>query len=467
MSADLIIRDVRAVLPSGEKWADIEVNDGQITSISPAGQGGSAHRTIAGEGREAYPGLVDPHVHFRNDESAVPGDNFVDMAEAAARGGATSVIAFVLAPPQVTGRKAVLPIIESAQPVPVDFGLHYILWPHASSLDSIPELVEVGVGSFKMFLAYPERGFMFEGQLAIDAVERVAQTNSLMLVHCEDGTTAGWLDKLGRRSLGDRAAIQDYLAARPENLESVSVAQVGLWAAATRCSLHLVHLSTAQGVAAATSLRDRGQDVSLETCPQYLELGTEDLMRLGPLAKFAPVLRPPEHQAALWEAVSAGQVTIIGSDHSGHSAEAKREILEREGIFGVPFGMPGLETLFPVLYTAGVLTGRLSRGQLAALVSTNAAKRFGLFPRKGVIAVGSQADLLLVDPDVIKKVDGRTMRSNAGYSPFDGRELRGWPTYTILRGQVVCEEGNVIAAPGQFLRTTKHAAAVQFESSAV
>lgn len=454
MTADLVVRDVRAVLPDGVMHADVEVVDGRIAGIVPAGEAGAARSTLDGGGREAYPGLVDPHVHFRGDESAAPGDSFADMAECAARGGVTSLIAFVTAPPDAVGVDAVRPVLDAAVDVPVDFGLHHVLWPRTANLEGVAGLVEAGISSFKMFLAYPERGFMFDGDLAPEALDAVARAGGVMLVHCEDGHTIRWLDAAGRRKLGRSADILDYLAARPDDLEAVSVAQVGLWAAATGCPLHIVHLSTAPGFEAAKALRARGHDISLETCPQYLELDSGDLARLGALAKFAPVLRPPEHRAAIWSALQGGEVTIVGTDHSGHAGDTKRRIGDERGIFDVPFGMPGLETLLPVLYTAGVVSGRLTRSQLAGVLSANAARRFGWYPWKGAIRVGSSADLTLVDPDEERTVAAGNLHSNAGYSPFEGRSLRGWPSATILRGEVVYESGEIQAAPGRFLPTT-------------
>jgi dihydropyrimidinase len=206
-------------------------------------------------------------------------------------------------------------------------------------------------------------------------------------------------------------------------------------------------------VEAAVRLRDRGQDVSLETCPHYLELDSADLLRLGPLAKFAPVLRPGQHREALWTAVQRGQISIIGTDHSGHSGEAKQRIAAERGIFEVPYGMPGLETLLPLLYTAGVLSGRLTLPQLAAVLSTNSAKRFGWYPHKGAIQVGASADLTLVDPGDEREVAAARLRSNARYSPYEGRRLRGWPSATILHGELVWDGSALQSAPGSFIAT--------------
>jgi dihydroorotase-like cyclic amidohydrolase len=433
--------------------ADIEISDGLIVGVVPAGTGGRAQRTITGSGREAYPGLIDPHVHFRLEDAAAPGDGFADMAEAAARGGITSVLAFVSAPPDAVGAQAVRPVIEAAGESPIDFGLHHILWPRSENLAALPELVDLGVSSFKMFLAYPERGFMFDGEIAVIAMHRVSEAGGRMLVHCEDGNTIRWLDATARDRLGHHGDILDYLAARPVELEAVSVAQVGLWAEATQCPLYIVHLSTAEGVAMGRRLQEKGLDIALETCPQYLELDSSDLPRLGALAKFAPVLRGPQHREALWAAVEAGVISIIGTDHSGHRGEFKQRVCRERGIFDVPFGMPGLETLMPLLYTQGVLPGRISRPQLAALLSTNAARRFGWYPDKGEIRVGVSADLTLIDGASAHPVNASQFRSNAGYSPFDGRTLFGWPTTTVLHGEIVLDEGELHSFPGGFAPT--------------
>ncbi len=306
-----------------------------------------------------------------------------------------------------------------------------------------------------MFLAYPERGFMFDGEMAVRALHQVASAGGLMLVHCEDGSAIRWLDRGARERLGRRADILDYVAARPVELEAVSVTQVGLWAQATRCPLYIVHLSTAGGVEAARRLRERGLDVTLETCPQYLELDSNDLPRLGALAKFAPVLRPPEHRDAIWMAVQAGVISVIGTDHSGHQGQTKQRIGQERGIFDVPFGMPGLETLMPLLYTSGVVAGRITRRQLAEMLSTNAAKRFGWYPDKGEIRVGASADLTLIDGETEKPVRAAQLRSNAGYSPFEGRLLRGWPSTTVLRGEVVLDQDQILSLPGRFAPTRR------------
>lgn len=453
-SLDLLVKDVHAVLPGEVRHVDIEVEGGRIRGIQPAGKGGPAKQVIEGGGREAFPGVIDPHVHFRAYSTmGVPGDGFADMTDAAARGGITSVIAFITAPREVVGAEAVEPATSASGRVPVDFGVHHVLWPRPENLAALDELVALGVRTFKMFMAYPERGYMFEGRLALEAMRRVAELNGLLLVHCEDGNTIRWTDEQLRTSKGASAGILDYYAARPEGLEAAAVDMAGLWGGVTGCPLYLVHISTAGGAARGSRLVESGADVTLETCPQYLVADSSRLAEMGALAKFAPVLRPPHHQPALWDAIAAGAITVIGSDHAGHQGAEKQRIAAERGILEVPYGVPGVETLFPLMYTAGVAAGRLSHEQLAALTSTNAARRFGWFPAKGSIQEGASADLVLVDPTVERPVDARSMRSLAGFSLYEGMRLRGWPSTTILRGETTFDGKDIVSASGTFQPT--------------
>jgi dihydropyrimidinase len=454
MAFDLVIRDVQAVTPDGVVHADIEVAEGRIISLAEAGRGGPAVRTIEGRSREAFPGAIDPHVHFRGFSSlGVEGDEFGDVAQAAVRGGVTTFVGFVIAPPEMSAVAAARSIVAHQESVPIDYGLHYVLWPRSDRLNEIPALYELGVRSFKLFFAYPERGFMFEGPVAIDAFDRIRRAGGLALVHAEDGHTIKWVEDRARERLGASATIRDFLASRPERLEAAGVELVALWASLVGCPLYVVHLSTAHAVRTLQALLAAGSNITVETCPQYLLLDRQRLEPLGPLAKFAPVAGTEDDNAALWEAIGSGLISTIGSDHAGHVGRIKLEMGTEHGIFGAPFGIPGIETLFPLMYTHGVSAGRLTRDQLAAITSANAARRFGWYPRKGAIQPGADADVVLVNSDEERAVRAADLRSRAGYSPYEGIRLRGWPSLVIRRGEVVFDGVEVHAGGGRFLPT--------------
>jgi dihydropyrimidinase len=454
VTADLVVRDVLAVLPDGAVHSDIVIDGGRITAVVPAGSAGQARQDIAGSGREAFPGAIDPHTHFRWSEAVgVDGDGFEDVCDAAVRGGVTSFLAHVIAPPDTLGLDAINPVLAHSGSVAPDFGLHYVLYPQEAHVDRLPELFEAGIRSYKMFFAYPERGFMFEGPLAIRTFEIIAGLGGLALIHAEDGHTIRCVEDHARATLGRDATIDDYFESRPARLEVASIDVVALWASLSTCPIYIVHLSTAPAVPLLSSLRRSGADITVETCPHYLALDVDSTREQGPLIKFAPALRTEADRAALWAGLVDGVIETVGTDHAGHTAAVKYERYGQDGIFGTPFGIPGLETMFPVLYTHGVVAGRISRERLAAISSTNAARCFGWFPRKGVIAEGADADLVLVDPDDERPVRAAELRSRAGYSPFEGHLLRGWPSLTIRRGEVVFDGKQTIDAGGEFIAT--------------
>lgn len=296
---------------------------------------------------------------------------------------------------------------------------------------------------------------MFDGALALDAMGRIADVGGLAFAHVEDGYTIRHLETAARSRLGSSGGIRDYVESRPRMLEAASLRMVGLWAAAAGCSTHVVHLSTGEGLDVARNLRrPGGHDITIETCPQYLALDASALPALGPLGKFAPVLRTKADVEAIWSGISDGTISTIGSDHAGHSGAEKRRIAAEQGIFDVPFGIPGVETILPIVYTFGVRAGRISREHLVRVLCSNPAERLGFGERKGRLQPGADADIVLIDPNGERAVAAADLRSRAGYSPYEGMGLVGWTRTTIVRGNVVYDGSDTGARPGQFLATS-------------
>lgn len=452
MKLTLVVRNVLAVLPDGARRVDIEIADGVIVGLPGPGEGRASSQVIDGAGLEAFPGVIDPHVHFRRYESmGVDGDGLVDILEEAPRGGVTTLMAFLTAPEDESAPFALRELVGEVKDAPTDIGIHVVLWPRPDRIGEIPELAEIGVRSFKMFMAYAERGFMFDGKHAIEALAAVAQVGGLTLIHAEDGHSIHWGETISRERLGSDAKMKDYFTTRPRRGEAVGIELACLWAEIANCPIYIVHLSSGPGLEVVRSRLADGAPLSVETGPQYLVLDQEIVADIGPRAKFAPAVGPPSYREELWGGLQDGSISIIGSDHSGHRGSIKEEIARREGVFSVPYGVPGLETMFPLLYTHGILGGRITREQLAAVASTNAARRFGWYPYKGALATGSSADIVLIDPSEKRPVESSRLRTRAGYSPYEGMVLTGWPKVTLFRGRVVFDGSEVQPGGGSFL----------------
>ncbi|MGH2517684.1 MAG: allantoinase AllB, partial [Ktedonobacterales bacterium] len=280
-----------------------------------------------------------------------------------------------------------------------------------------------------------------------EGMRRAASLGRIVAVHAEnEGITAA----LARRARQEgRTSVRDYLASRPAVAEVEAISRAILFAAETGCALHVVHVSTGRGVALVAEARKRGVDVTCETCPHYLALTEEDAERLGAVAKCAPPLRSESEQTALWESLVAGDIPIVASDHS----PAPPEMKATQNFFDVWGGISGCQTLLRVLLTDGWEQRHVPLATLAAVTSTNVARRFGLAPTKGRIAPGADADLALVDlsrDDVLHSSD---LLYRHQHSPFVGRRLRGRVVRTLLRGATIYRDGAIVSsARGQLLR---------------
>jgi dihydropyrimidinase len=442
-TADLVIRGGRVVSEGGVLEADIAVTSGAIAAVASPALAIAAREVIDVAGCYVLPGAIDPHVHFNVFNPMV--DDFESTSVAAAYGGVTTMMPFI-------GGREEMSVVEGLEHFAaegerrsvVDFAMHCRLRPDPALIEQIPDAIAYGVPSIKMFQAYKKRGMLFTDDQLLRGMELTAAHGGMVLVHAENGQVIDYLeDRLAREG---KTGPEFYLSSRPHFTESEAVARAIEIAGFAHCPLYVVHLSTADGLEHIRRARERGQAVYAETCPQYLLLTDAEMTRQKGLAKIAPPLRWDRDREALWAGLAQGLVQTLGSDHAPFLV-ADKLVGERD-IFQAGFGMPGVETMMPLVLGESLRAGRLTLPQLAAAASENAAKLFGLYPRKGAIRTGADADLLVVDPDSEWTISACDLHSRAGYTCFEGWRVKGRITMSFLRGRPLLRDGRLCQSPG-------------------
>lgn len=444
---DLILRNAKAMTAGGPSLVDIGIRDGRIVQMGGAM---SARREIDASGRIVTPGGVDAHVHLtppsRRSREVNWSDDFESGSRAAAAGGITTVGNMSFPESDETIAEGIARDVAEAQSLSiVDFFMHPVLLrPTENNLESIVPLHEAGHTSLKFFMSYGN----FDRKLPdfLEAMKIVRDASGIALIHCEDAAImACCCDAL--RKLG-KTDPKYYPAARPVFAEVVSTHRAVSFAEATGCPVYVVHLASARALLACQDGRNRGLPVYVETRPLYLHL-TADRHAAPDGAKYAgaPPLREKSDMDALWAGLQFGSIDTLASDHAPWSLQDKLD--PAFDATNLRQGVADLETGLPMLFSAGVRTGRLSLERFVAVTSANPAKLFGLYPRKGAIAVGSDADLVVWNEDETRVIDGSKMHSRCDYSPYDGFEVTGWPKWTLSRGDVIVEDGRILGAPGR------------------
>jgi dihydropyrimidinase len=453
MGFDLVVRGATVVTAGHVEAADIGIADGRIAQL-----GGTMTGTevLAADGLLALPGGIDAHTHLAHRglagrlEFPIWVDDFWSGSRAAIAGGITTIANMTYPVPDDDGTEetpgaAIAREMAGAAPeAAVDWFLHPILLqPAALPEGAIAALAAGGHASIKMFLSDPDLAADEPALLAAASAAQAA--GAVTLLHCEDGAM---LRRAGEELIAQgRDAVANFPDARPVAAEVAAVDQAIGIARRTGGRVYIVHLSSAAALDRCRRARASGLPVYVETRPLYLHL-TRERFAEPDAAKYvgAPPLRDASDREALWAGLAAGDVDTVCSDHAPWTLEAKLDpeltaVTARQGV-------ADLETLMPMLYSEGVAAGRISLGQFVALTATNAARIFGLYPRKGTIAVGSDADIALWDPRHRRTIDGARMQSLAGYSVYDGWLVRGWPRFVLRRGQVVLADGEITARPG-------------------
>jgi allantoinase len=420
---------------------DVAVADGRIVAVGPE-LAGPAREELDARGLLVLPGVVDAHVHL-NDPGRADWEGFATGTAALAAGGTTCAIDMPLnaIPPTVDGAAFDAKVAAAAGVARIDVALWGGLVP--GDLDRLDELAARGVVGFKAFMSasgVPE----FEAADDLTLLEGMARAARLGLpvaVHAESDELTS---RLTRRAVAEgRVGVRDYLASRPVVAELEAIGRAIAFAADTGCALHVVHVSTGRGVALVADARARGIDVTCETCPHYLVLDADDAERLGAAAKCAPPLRDGAEREALWVALAAGNVDLVASDHSPAPAALKGGA----DFFAVWGGIGGAQTLLALLYDEGVTGRELAPAALERLLAAAPARRFGLAPGKGELAVGADADVTLLDPAATWTVARADLLDRHRLSPFVGRTLRGRVVRTILRGRTIARDGRVVGEP--------------------
>ncbi len=461
---DLVVRGGTVVTAAGEGVADIGVVGGVVAQLGGAMTG---TREIDATGKLVLPGGIDMHVHLEPtdvDRGAGSGprwaDDFDSGSRAAAAGGITTIGDMVFPEPGEAGgdigetgggQPGELPLAslervaaDASRVSIVDFVLHPVLFdPRPDVVAQIPELARLGHTTVKVFTAFGD----FDARAAdfLRAMEVAGRSGVLTMVHCEDGPLVE--HAIAALVADGRGGLDHYAETRTPSSESAAVARMIAFAEAVGAPIYIVHLGGAAALAEARSAQARHLPVYVETRPIYLHFTRDSFAGPdGPLFVGDPPLGSAADQEALWAGLAAGHVHTCCTDHAPWTKADKLD-----PALTVATARPGvsdLETMLPMLFDRGVSTGRLSRQRFVEVTSTNAAKLFGMFPQKGTIAVGSDADLAIWDPHLTRTVNGAEGSSRAGHSLHDGWSTTGWPVTTISRGEVVHDDGRSVGRPG-------------------
>ena len=405
------------------------------------------------------PGGIETHTHLDLESmGTVTADDFRTGTLAALAGGTTTVLDFAT---QFHGESMVRGLERWHEKADgrsaIDYGFHMALTEWNDDLKSeMASIVADGITSFKMYMAYKGRMMVQEDEI-YEALEEAGKLGATIGFHCENGL----LIDLFTRRIREAGNLTPYYhqMTRPPELEAEAIDRLETVVSLLHTNHYVVHLSTARGLSSVLRARERGNDVIVETCPQYLLL---DRSRYGTpeehnfeSAKFimSPPLRERRDQEALWQGLASGDIQFVGTDHCSFNFKGQKE-MGREDFSKIPNGAPGIELRMNLMYSCGVAGGRMDINRFSVVTSTNAAKYFGLFPRKGILQVGSDADIVVFDPKTEWTVTSDLLHENCDYTPYEGFSLKGKVRDVFLRGNRKVISGNVVVrdADGQYLR---------------
>ena len=439
--------------------ADIGVRAGTIQAL--ASKLPAARQEIDAAGRLVTPGGVDGHCHL--DQPMPPparmADDFESGTRSAACGGTTTVIPFAAQQKGHSLRAALEDYHRRARgKACIDFAFHLIVsdpTPQVLS-EELPALIREGYTSFKVYMTYDDLKLSDRELLEVMALAR--RERAMVMVHAENSDAIAWLTD--RLLAAGHSAPRHHAASRPAPVEREATHRAITFSELVDVPILIVHVSGGEAIEQIRWAQARGLNIHAETCPQYLFLTADALAAPGfegAKCVCSPPPRDAANQEAVWRALANGTFDLVSSDHAPFrfdDAQGKRAGGEEPAFPYIPNGIPGLETRLPLLFSEGVGKGRIGIQQFVALTSTNPARMYGLYPRKGTIAIGSDADLVIWDETRAVTVSNTALHHAVDYTPYEGMRIKGWPALTLCRGQVVWQEGDFRGVPGrgEFLR---------------
>jgi dihydropyrimidinase len=404
-------------------------------------------------GKLVLPGVIDAHVHVALDLKGHLSSDFRATTRTAAFGGVTSFITYLTPEKGQTLSEALeARLAQATGECYVDFGLHASLvhWEDRTE-DEVPEMIEAGLPSFKAYTVYSEAGLRSTDEQLYGALLNAGQHGGLVEVHCENE----WIIQRKIKRLVDEGKLSpaDHGRSRPSYVEGEAVGSVIRAAYDAGAPVYIVHVSTAEGVEVIDEAQELGVEVYAETCPHFLLL--DDGRLEGPDGhRFAtcPPLRNEEHAAHLWDALDDGLIQVIATDHAEFAAADKDA--GADDFRKIPMGVPGVGTLLPLMWHFGVREGRMRESELVDRLCTQPAEIFGLYPEKGTLSPGSDADIVIFDPELPVTITPDVLHGHADYSPYEGLKVAGWPVSTMVRGEWVVKDRELVGSHelGSFIK---------------
>ncbi len=446
----MLIRGGRVVDAAGDRLADVRIGaDGRIAEVGNL-HPGDREDVVDASGRLVVPGGVDAHTHLHLPLGAVAAsDDFHTGTIAAAMGGTTTLIEYVTAYRGVDPLTALAAWQAMAEPAAIDYGFH-MTFTEAVGEGAVAACVERGITSFKLYMAYPDT-LMVGDDVIVDVLRAAARHGGLVTVHAEDG---GAIEVLRRRALAaGRTGVIEHARSRPAAAERDAVRRLASMVERTGSAAYVVHLSSAPALAEVRAAQERGVRLLAETCPQYLHL---DVRRLegddGEQYVCTPPLRDPWHTEELWHGLASGWIHTVATDHCPFTtADRHRGVRGRPGGWAdfteIPGGLPGIETRLALVW-AGVAAGRITAADWVRLCAEAPARTFGLWPAKGSLSPGADADVVIWDPERAQSLDAAALHMRTDFSPYAGTAVRGWPEMVLSRGRVVARDGAFTGEPG-------------------